>query len=168
MQIYKILFLSVFLFSALYAGETLKQGDTAPDFILKDGNGKVHKLSDYQGKIVALYFYPKDDTRGCTEQACNLRDNFSSLKDENIVILGISYDDSSSHAAFSEKYELPFPLLSDTEKTTAKAYGAYKEGSGVPARITALIDAEGKILHTITDVKTSSHSEQILAAVKKD
>ena len=156
-----------FLVSSLFAGETLQKGDKAPNFELKDNKGKLHKLEDYKGKIVALYFYPKDDTPGCSREACNLRDNFSSLTENNIVILGVSYDDSLSHQNFIDKYDLPFPLLSDTKREAAKAYGAFRDGSNTPSRITAIIDKEGNILHTITDVSTAKHSAQILAVVNK-
>lgn len=166
MRIYKILFMVAFFTSISVAGDVLTIGDTAPEFKLKDNSGRLHSLLDYKGKIVALYFYPKDNTRGCTEQACNLRDNFSALSDSGVIILGVSYDDSVSHAAFSEKYQLPFPLLSDTDKSVAKAYGAYKGENSNPARITAIIDKDGKILNIITDVQTGKHSDQILSAIK--
>ena len=161
------LFLIIIFTSILFAGDILKKGDTAPNFELKDNKGKIHKLKDYKGKIVVLYFYPKDDTPGCTKEACNLRDNYSSLVKSNIVILGVSYDDTLSHQKFIDKYELPFPLLSDTEKEVAKEYGAYKEGKNTPNRITSIIGEDGKILHTITDVKTADHTSQIFAAINK-
>ncbi len=161
------LFILIFFVTHLFAGGTLQKGDSAPNFELKDYKGKLHKLSDYKGKIVALYFYPKDGTRGCTEEACNLRDNFSILTKKNIVVLGVSYDDSVSHQKFIEEYELPFPLLSDTEKIVAKAYGAFREGYSTPSRITIIIAENGKIMHTITDVSTANHSSQILAVVNK-
>jgi len=147
MQLSKILFLFLTCFSLLIAG-SLKKGDDAPAFELKDGAGKVHKLSDYKGKILALYFYPKDFTGGCTEQACNLRDNFAQLKEAGIVILGVSYDDTLSHQKFSEEYKLPFPLLSDTEKKVAEVYGSKKSSGGLN-RFTYLIDGKGKILHVL-------------------
>lgn len=160
-----LLFFLIFT-SLLYAGGTLQKGDVAPNFELKDNKGKLHKLENYKGKIVALYFYPKDDTPGCTKEACNLRDNFTSLLENNIVILGISYDDSLSHQRFIDKYELPFPLLSDTKKEVAKAYGSFRGDDKNPLRITAVIDEEGKILHTITEVEKEDHAAQILAIIK--
>lgn len=156
----------VFLSSLLLAGENLQKGDEAPNFELKDNKGKLHKLSDYKGNIIALYFYPKDDTPGCIKEACNLRDNFTVLTENNIVILGVSYDDSISHHNFVEKYDLPFPLLSDTKKEVAKVYGSFRGEDKNPQRITAIIDEKGKILHTITEVKTIDHSSQIMEIVK--
>jgi peroxiredoxin Q/BCP len=153
----------------LKAADVLEPGQPAPDFELKDGEGKTHKLADYEGKIVALYFYPKDNTAGCTAQACNLRDNFYALKEAGVVILGVSFDGRSSHKAFSEKYNLPFPLLSDTTKAVSEAYRVSGGLTGLigPKRITYLIDEEGKIIDVIRKVKTSNHSEQILAVLKE-
>ena len=147
----------------------MKVGDKAPSFELKDGQGKVHKLSDYKGKIVALYFYPKDDTPGCTAEACNLRDNYTLLQDSGIVILGVSYDDSTSHREFSKKYDLPFPLLSDTKKEVAAAYGAKGTLTGffVSERKTYLIDKSGKIMHIFDDVETGNHAAQIMSVLGK-
>ena len=143
----------------------LKEGNKAPAFKLKNQDGETISLSDYKGKKVVLYFYPKDDTPGCTKEACNLRDNFTSLLEKNIVILGISYDDSLSHQSFIDKYELPFPLLSDTKKEVAKAYGSFRGDDKNPLRITTIIDEDGKILHTITEVETGDHAAQILAII---
>src|SRR5690606_7944365 len=94
---------------------TLKVGDKAPDFEVKDQNGKVHRLEDYKGKMIAIYFYPKDMTPGCTAQACDLRDNETALLKKNIHVIGVSADDEKRHAKFVEKYSLPFPLLADTD-----------------------------------------------------
>jgi len=151
----------------LSAAPELKQGDQAPYFELKDGNGVLHKLSDYKGKKVVLYFYPKDNTSGCTAEACNLRDNYSQLTDSGLVILGVSYDDSTSHQNFSSEYNLPFPLLSDTKKEVAEKYNAKRDFLGIftPKRITYLIDEDGKILHIFDDVDTKNHSAQILSIV---
>ena len=164
MQFSNILFLLLISASFLTGGTGLKKGDDAPAFELKDGDGKVHKLTDYKEKILALYFYPKDFTGGCTEQACNLRDNFSQLKDAGVVILGVSYDDNLSHQKFSEEYNLPFPLLSDTEKKVTEAYGAKKD-TGKISRMTFIIDGAGKILHIFEKVDTANHSAQILAVI---
>jgi peroxiredoxin Q/BCP len=147
------------------AADVLEPGMKAPDFMLPDAEGKVHKLSDYLGKTVVLYFYPKDDTPGCTKEACNLRDNFDSLKARNIVILGVSYDDRNSHEEFIQKYKLPFTLLSDTAKIVAEKYGA--KGTFGMKRITYLIGKEGKILHRFDDVDTANHSAQIMAFLKE-
>ncbi len=152
------------------AGDKLSKGDLAPDFKLVDGQGKAHRLADYKGKTVVLYFYPKDDTPGCTREACNLRDNFDQLTRQGIIILGVSTDDPESHQDFAEKYSLPFPLLADTARTVSEAYGA---DGGVTRmylskRITYLIDTEGKILHRIDNVDTNNHSAQILAILKEE
>ncbi len=154
--------------SNLTAGE-LKAGDPAPDFSLRDDAGVVHHLKEYRGKIVALYFYPKDDTPGCTAEACNLRDNYDALKKAGVVILGVSYDDADSHRKFKKKYDLPFPLLSDVDKKTAEAYGAKGMLTGfmVAQRKTFLIDENGKILHIFNKVKTDDHARQILEVLAK-
>jgi thioredoxin-dependent peroxiredoxin len=148
------------LFFLSGASAALKPGDQAPDFKLSDADGKEHALNDYRGSIVALYFYPKNDTPGCTKQGCSLRDGFSDLKEKNVVVLGISYDDIASHKKFREKYNLPFTLLSDADKTVAKAYGV--AGLVFAKRVTYIIDHDGKILHIIEKVDTSDHAQQIL------
>ena len=160
-----ILVFSFLLTTTILGGDMLTAGQTAPDFALKDAQGKTHKLSDYKGKLVVLYFYPKDDTPGCTAEACNIRDNYDDLLKRNIVILGISFDDRESHQKFSEKYKLPFPILSDNDKKVAKQYGAMRGAllSFVgPKRITYLIDEQQKILHVFEKVDTKNHSAQIL------
>lgn len=161
-----ILFLSIAATAALpSASPLLKPGDPAPAFALHDGDGNVHSLSDYRGKVVALYFYPKDDTPGCTAQACNLRDNWDRLKARGVVVLGVSFDGAASHKAFAAKYNLPFPLLSDTEKTLATACGL--GGSAYARRVTFLVDPDGRILAVIDPVKPADHAAQILAALEK-
>ncbi len=159
--------LSMVLFA--FAGDDLKVGDPAPDFKLYDYQGKVHSLSEYKGQKVALYFYPKNDTPGCTAEACNLRDNYSALQEAGIAILGVSYDDTTSHREFAEKYDLPFPLLADTEKEVAEKYGAKGTITGImfPKRITFLIDENGKIMHIFDKVDTSNHASQIMAVLEK-
>ena len=146
----------------------LQKGDIAPSFTAKDQNGKEVKLSDYKGSKVALYFYPKDMTPGCTNQACNLRDNFAELKKEGIVVLGVSPDDETRHQKFIDKYDLPFTLIADTEKELTNAYGIWgpkkfmgKEYDGLH-RTTFLINEEGKIHEVIKKPKTKAHAEEIL------
>ena len=146
----------------------LSIGDDAPMFEGKDQNGNSVKLKDYSGKKVALYFYPKDMTPGCTNQACNLRDNFEGLKKEGIEVIGVSPDDEARHQKFINKYELPFTLLADPEKEVIKAYGIWglkkfmgKEYDGVH-RTTFLINEEGKIHDIIKKPKTKAHAEEIL------
>lgn len=147
----------------------LNIGDTAPEIISKDQNGNSIKLSDFQGKKVVLYFYPKDNTPGCTEQSCNLRDNEMALKAKGFQILGVSVDDEKSHQKFIEKFSLPFPLIADTDKKVVEDYGVWVEKSmygkkymGI-ARTTFVIDESGKIINIIDKVNTKDHSSQILA-----
>ena len=165
----KIVILSVVFFSVVIGSEDLKAGDKAPDFSLPDETGKIHTLSDYRGKILALYFYPRDHTPGCTEEACNLRDNISELEAAGVVILGVSYDDSQTHMEFIKNHDLPFHLLADTSKTVAKSYNAKSLFYGwmVPSRVTYLIDEDGIILHIIENVDTEAHAEQILEVINR-
>lgn len=145
--------------------EQVQPGEPAPDFELKDQSGKLHSIEDYRGNWVALYFYPKDDTPGCTTEACEFRDNIFAFKDANCQILGVSLDDAESHKDFSDKYGLPFPLLADTEGTTAEAYGVKTRmmGMTVAKRQTFLIDPEGNIAKHYEKVDPDTHSQQILA-----
>ncbi|MBI4470796.1 MAG: thioredoxin-dependent thiol peroxidase [Acidobacteria bacterium] len=149
----------------------LRPGDKAPSFSLRDTQGKTVKLQDLKGKKIALYFYPKDMTPGCTKEACNLRDNFSALKRHNITVLGVSSDDQISHQRFTEKFELPFPLLSDPEHEIAERYGVWGEKKlygktymGIK-RMTFMIDEEGRIERIIDKVVVEDHAAQILAGL---
>ncbi len=149
----------------------LNEGDKAPDFKAKNQSGKEIKLSDYSGKKVVLYFYPKDDTPGCTVEACNLRDNYKMLQKKGFVILGVSPDSESSHTKFSGKFDLPFDLLADTEKHILNKYGAWgikkmygKAYEGV-LRTTYVIDENGLIEKVFKKVDTKNHTEQILQAL---
>ena len=148
----------------------LQEGDDAPDFVVKDQNGDDVKLSDLLGKKVVLYFYPRDNTPGCTKEACSLRDDFSTFEEKGIKILGVSTDDEKSHQKFISKYELPFPLLADTNHAVADAYGSYGEKkfmgkiyNGV-LRKTFLIDETGKIVKIFKKVKVADHAAEILEA----
>ncbi|MBC8155284.1 MAG: thioredoxin-dependent thiol peroxidase [Bacteroidetes bacterium] len=147
---------------------TLKPGDPAPDFATHDQRGNPIRLSDYRGKKVVLYFYPKDDTPGCTAQACDLRDNYAELKKAGYDVLGVSIDGEKSHQKFITKYELPFTLLADTDKQVVEAYGVWVEKSMYgrtymgTARTTFLIDENGVITDIIEKVDTKNHTEQIL------
>lgn len=143
-------------------------GTKAPSFTGVDKDGRKVKLSDFKGKRVALYFYPKDNTSGCTKQACNLRDNYAALKEAGIVILGVSKDSIASHVKFADKYELPFPLISDEDLSIHHKYGTYGEKNmygrktmGVK-RTTFLINEMGVILDIIKRPNTSKHSEEVL------
>lgn len=146
----------------------LKVGDHAPDFEGKDQNGNKIKLSDFKGKKVVLYFYPKDDTPGCTAQACNLRDNFGQLKKANYEILGVSSDDEKSHRKFIEKYSLPFPLIADTDKKINEAYGVWQEKTTFgktymgTVRTTFVVNEDGILENIIEKVQTEDHTSQIL------
>lgn len=152
---------------------TLSVGDAAPDFTLPDQNGEEHRLSDYRGKPVVLYFYPKDDTSGCTKEACGFRDDYSAYKEAGVIILGVSPDSPKSHTNFITKYDLPFTLLADTEREVLKLYGAWglkkmygREYEGV-LRTTYLIDADGKIAKVYEKVKPAAHSAEILADMEQ-
>jgi len=149
-----------------------KAGDKAPDFTAKDQNGKIVSLSDFRGKTVVLYFYPKDDTPGCTAESCNFRDNYQSLLNKGYEVIGVSTDDEKSHKKFETKYSLPFTLIADTEKHIVEAYGVWVEKNMYgkkymgTARATFIIDAEGTITHVIDKVDTKNSSQQVLELVK--
>jgi len=150
------------------ANEMPKVGQNAPDFSLPDQDGKQHKLTDYSGKWLVLYFYPKDDTPGCTQQACSFRDDLHQLTALGAVVAGVSVDDSSSHAAFAKKYKLPFPLLADKNGEVANRYGALLNLGlfKVARRYTFLINPQGKISKVYTKVETSRHSKEIIDDLK--
>lgn len=150
--------------------QKLKKGSKAPAFTVQDQDGNTVSLSDYKGKKVALYFYPKDNTPTCTEQACNLRDNFAKLKKKGIVILGVSGDSVKKHKNFEKKYSLPFPLLADTEHKIINDYGVWgprklfgRDYLGI-YRTTFLIDENGKIAGIVDDVYAKDHAQQIIDA----
>ncbi len=150
--------------------DMLKVGDKAPDFKLKDQKGKTHELSSYLGKRVVLYFYPKDDTPGCTKEACSLRDGLPLLSKSNFAVLGISADTIESHADFSKKFKLNFPILADPEMSVIKEYGAYgkknmygKIYEGI-LRYTYLIDERGIITKIFKKVDAENHASQVLKA----
>lgn len=147
----------------------LKENTLAPDFELPDESGVIRKLSDYRGKDVVLYFYPKDDTSGCTTEACSFRDDYSAYEKAGVTILGVSPDSSESHTKFKAKHHLPFNLLADTEHKVCELYGVWgkkqmygKEYYGVN-RTTYLIDKDGMIRKVFEKVKPSEHSAEILA-----
>ncbi|KAA3643560.1 MAG: thioredoxin-dependent thiol peroxidase [Chloroflexi bacterium] len=150
----------------------LQVGADAPDFELLDENETPRKLADYRGKPVVLYFYPKDDTPGCTKEACNFRDDYSAYQQVGVEILGVSPDTPKSHTKFKQKFDLPFPLLADTEKEVLNAYGAWgkkksfgREYDGV-LRTTYVIDGEGKIAKVFEKVRPAQHSEAVLDVIK--
>jgi peroxiredoxin Q/BCP len=146
----------------------LKAGDKAPDFSGKNQDGNVVCLSDYKGKKLVLYFYPKDNTSGCTAEACSLRNSWQTLQAKGYSILGVSPDSEKSHTGFIQKYNLPFPLIADTDKTIAQAYGVWAEKKlygktymGI-LRTTFIIDENGVIEDVIAKVRTKDHGEQII------
>jgi peroxiredoxin Q/BCP len=149
---------------------SLQPGDPAPDFEALDQDGNLIRLQDLRGQKVALYFYPKDDTSGCTAQACNLRDNQTELRAAGIKVLGVSIDGAKSHQKFASKYDLPFPLLVDEDKKIVEAYGVWQEKSMYgrkymgTMRYTFLIDEQGKLEKVITKVDTKNHAVQLLGA----
>ena len=151
----------------------LNEGDKAPAFKGKNQDGKAVKLGDFKGKKLALYFYPKDDTPGCTKQACSLRDGFAVLKKAGIEVIGVSIDDERSHQKFITKYELPFDLIADTDKSIVAAYGVWGEKSMYGKkymgthRKTFLIDEKGKIVKIFDKVKVSEHADEVLVAFGK-
>ena len=169
-------FVSILSAAALFAlgssvslAEQVGVGDPAPDFELVDQDGQLHSIEDYRGKWVALYFYPKDGTPGCTTEACEFRDNIFAFRNMDCQILGVSLDDAESHKSFSEKHGLPFPLLADTKGSAADAYGvkAEKMGMTVARRQTFLIDPEGNIAKHYAEVNPESHSQEVLADLEK-
>jgi len=150
------------------ASTGLKVGDDAPTFSLPDNQGKEVNLNDYRGKWVVLYFYPKDDTPGCTAEACHFRDDFKVLTSLGAKVIGVSIDDSFSHKKFAEKYNLPFPLLSDTSGEVASRYGALNNFLFIKLakRYTFLISPQGKIAKIYVNVDTSKHSQEIIEDLK--
>ena len=143
-------------------------GDRAPDFVLPDGNGKIIRLKDFKGKKIVLYFYPKDDTPGCTKEACAFQENLAAIKKKDTVVLGVSSDTTSSHEKFSAKFNLQFPLISDEQKEAVKTYGVWKEKSmygrkyfGIE-RTTFIIDEKGIISHIFPKVKVDGHIQEVL------
>lgn len=148
-------------------------GKKAPDFSLQDQAGKTHSLKDYAGKWVLIYFYPKDDTPGCTKEACMLRDNFPSFKKMDIQVFGVSVDSVKSHAKFAEKYELPFTLLADENKDMVNVYGVWakkkfmgREYMGT-LRQSVLIDPSGNVAKVYEEVKPADHAEEVLIDLKE-
>jgi peroxiredoxin Q/BCP len=147
---------------------TLQKGDNAPSFTGKDQDGNLHTLADYKGKKLVVFFYPKANTPGCTAEACDLRDNFERFSANNYALLGVSADNAKAQSSFKNKYEFPFPLLADEDKSVIQAFGVWgpkkfmgKEYDGIH-RTTFIIDEQGIIDEVISEVKTKSHALQIL------
>jgi len=161
--------LSLVAFTGAAVASPPAVGQPAPAFKLQDQDGKWHSLADYKGKWVAIYFYPKDDTPGCTTQACSFRDNIFAFNKEGAVILGISVDDVASHKAFAEKHGLPFTLLADADKAVSKSYGVLKTYMGVmemARRDTFIVDPQGRIAKHYESVDPEGHSKVVLDDIK--
>jgi len=163
-----LLILVVFIMRPAYAAQTPTVGTLAPNFDLLDQNSKQQRLQDYRGKWVVLYFYPKDDTPGCTTEACNFRDDYFKIRALGAVVMGVSLDDVSSHKEFAEKYHLPFPLLSDSKKQVAEAYNVLRGFGPVSytSRQTFIIDPEGKIAKHYETVRPSQHATEIISILE--
>jgi len=149
--------------------EALHTGQPAPPFALPDQNGTVHRLADYAGKWLVVYFYPKDDTPGCTKEACHFRDDIGALHGLGVQLLGISLDDDASHRRFADKFKLPFPLLADTGGEVAKRYGTYWSFLfiRVAKRHTFIVDPAGRIAKIYRDVDPDTHSGQVMADLRR-
>ena len=160
---------ALFAARAARSGELPEVGKPAPDFNLPDQNGKLHVLKDYRGKWLVLYFYPRDDTPGCTQEACAFRDDLQQITALGAQLVGVSVDDSSSHAEFAKKYHLPFPLLADQTTETAARYGALMNlvFVKVARRYTFLIDPQGNVGKIYLSVETSRHSKEIIEDLQK-
>jgi thioredoxin-dependent peroxiredoxin len=168
LSILAILMAMVLVFgSGIARAEPLKVGQPAPDFSLPDQDGKRHKLADYRGKWLALYFYVKDDTPGCTEQACKFRDDIHELADLGAQVVGVSVDDSTSHANFARKYNLPFPLLADSKGEIAARYDSLRGDGSMAKRNTFLIDPEGRIAKIYLSASTARNSADVIQDLKK-
>jgi peroxiredoxin Q/BCP len=143
----------------------VEEGRPAPDFELPSDTGEPIRLSSLRGKPVVLYFYPKDDTPGCTKQACGIRDAYDRFRERGAVVLGVSADTESSHQKFKAKYELPFTLVADPERTLGEAYGVAQEGKSSYERSTFVIDADGNVAKVMRRVNPETHADQVLAAL---
>ncbi len=173
----KILFIGLVLLSAIAfingnkvdTHMQLKKGDKIPHFTLKDQNNNDFSIQDYLGKPMVIYFYPKDDTPGCTKEACLFRDQFESFSDKEVLVVGISSDNVASHKAFQEKYKLPFTLLADVDKNVRKAFGVKNSTFGLlPGRVTFVVDAKGIILYVFeSQFKAEKHIEKALEIIQK-
>jgi peroxiredoxin Q/BCP len=161
---------TLLLATGALAGEPPAVGAAAPEFRLQDQTGKWHALKDYRGKWVVLYFYPKDNTPGCTTQACEFRDNIFAYREIGALILGVSVDDVSSHKAFSDEHSLPFPILADSGKTTATTYGTLTKYLGITElarRDTFIIDPQGRVAKHYMKVDPKGHSALVLTDLKQ-
>ena len=168
MNRFLISLLTVLLSTSVYAGEAPAVGSDAPSFNLQDQNGEWHALADYRGQWLAIYFYPRDDTPGCTTEACNFRDNIYAFKAIGAAVVGVSVDDVDSHKKFSDKYKLPFTILADEDGKIAKAYDVLRDYKllKLASRQSFLISPEGKVAKHYADVNPDTHTDEVLADIK--
>lgn len=164
----RMLLLAALSITTAFAGDTPTVGSAAPDFRLQDQDGQWHELTDYKGRWLAVYFYPKDDTPGCTTEACNFRDNIYQFEAIGASVVGISVDDVDSHKQFSTKYKLPFTLLADPEGTVCDAYGVLRDFKlmTLASRQSFLVSPEGVIARHYEEVDPETHTQQVLADIK--
>lgn len=157
---------TLLLLAAFPSAWAVNVGDKAPEFTAKiDGGGSL-SLSDYKGKWVVMYFYPKSDTPGCTKQACSLRDGYQALLDEKVVVIGVSTDDVPSQDRFKQKYALPFNLIADEKQEVTKAYGVLVASRSFAQRKTFIIDPDGQVVHIFSKVNVNQHDDEVLARIK--
>lgn len=145
----------------------LQEGQRFVDFNLKNQDGETVRLDDFKGKWLVVYIYPKDDTPGCTQQACGLRDAYAEYTDNDVMIFGVSRDSAESHRKFRESYQLPFPLVADESGAVQEAYGVPSKLPGIAARVSFLVDRQGKVARVWPDVDPAQHTEQVLAAARE-
>ena len=164
-----LILVAVVLLRPAMAADSPKLGEAAPGFNLLDQNSKQQQLEDYRGQWLVLYFYPKDDTPGCTTEACNFRDDYFRIRALKAVVVGVSLDDVASHKEFADKYHLPFPLLADSKHTVAEAYNVLSGFGPIKfaRRQTFIIDPQGKIAHHYPRVTASRHATEIISDLKK-
>ncbi len=163
--LFMLLILAMWVMRSASASELPTVGQKAPEFSVMDQNGKLQKLSDYQGKWLVLYFYPKDETPGCTTEACAYRDDIHNIQNLGAAVVGVSIDDASSHAEFADKHHLPFPLLADKEGTVAKSYGSERTllGYKLARRNTFIIDPTGRIAKVYVNVDAEANPGEVIA-----
>ncbi|WP_297449496.1 peroxiredoxin [Ferrovum sp.] len=163
--LFMLLILAMWVMRSASASELPTVGQKAPEFSVMDQNGKLQKLSDYQGKWLVLYFYPKDETPGCTTEACAYRDDIHNIQNLGAAVVGVSIDDASSHAEFADKHHLPFPLLADKEGTVAKSYGSERTllGYKLARRNTFIIDPTGRIAKVYVNVDAEANPREVIA-----
>ena len=168
MKVITTTLMAILISLSVMAGETPVAGDPAPDFKLQDQNGEWHDLEDYRGTWLAVYFYPKDDTPGCTTEACNFRDNIYAFKAIGAEVVGISVDDVESHKEFSDKYKLPFVILADADGTTTEAYGLLRDWKliQIASRQSFIVNPDGMVAKHYEEVDPDTHTKQVLEDLK--